>query len=81
MLRLIGNPELRDSDTSRLSGQSNSMQIYDARPYLSAVANKVHGKGFENTSHYKNVEIRFMDIENIHAVRDSYKKLTTAIRE
>lgn len=33
------------------------------------------GKGFEDTKWYRNCEIQFMDIENIHHVRESYKKL------
>lgn len=71
MVRLIGDPTNR----SNCSKPTINVKIFDARPYLNAMANKVHGKGYENTSHYKNAEISFMDIENIHAVRDSYKKL------
>mmetsp|Transcript_41755 Transcript_41755/g.37181 ORF Transcript_41755/g.37181 Transcript_41755/m.37181 type:complete len:102 (+) Transcript_41755:1374-1679(+) len=35
----------------------------------------MNGKGFEDTKWYKNCEIYFMDIENIHHVRESYRKL------
>lgn len=52
-----------------------NLQIYDARPYLAALANKAKGKGFEDIKNYKNCEIAFMQIENIHHVRESYKKL------
>ncbi len=38
-----------------------------------AVANKFNGKGTENISFYKNCELFFLDIDNIHKVRDSYK--------
>lgn len=54
------------------------MHIYDARPYLNAFANKIKGEGFENTSNYKNIELFFLDIENIHVVRKSYKKAMEA---
>ncbi len=50
-----------------------TVQIYDARPYLSAMGQQVTGKGFENTSHYRNCNLTFLDIENIHKVRDSFK--------
>jgi len=33
----------------------------------------LHGKGPENQKYYKNAEIIFLDIDNIHKVRDSYK--------
>ena len=33
----------------------------------------LNGKGAENPKYYKNAEIVFLDIENIHKVRDSYK--------
>lgn len=36
---------------------------------------QVTGKGYENTSHYRNCNITFLDIENIHKVRDSFKKM------
>lgn len=48
------------------------MHIYDARPFMNAVGNKLAGKGFENTTMYTNSEIFFLDIHNIHKVRDSF---------
>ena len=39
------------------------------------MANRMNGKGFEDVKFYKNSEIFFMDIENIHHVRDCHKKL------
>lgn len=47
--------------------------IYDARSWVAAKANMLKGKGVEHSSNYKNSEIVFLDIENIHKVRDSYK--------
>eukprot|EP01098_Paradermamoeba_levis_P015392 TRINITY_DN7807_c0_g1_i1.p1 TRINITY_DN7807_c0_g1~~TRINITY_DN7807_c0_g1_i1.p1 ORF type:complete len:363 (+),score=111.29 TRINITY_DN7807_c0_g1_i1:190-1278(+) len=47
----------------------------DARPKINASANAVAGAGYEVMSNYKNCEISFMGIENIHAVRASYKKV------
>jgi len=70
-LRIIGNPNKRDTSKE---GPVN-LHIYDARPYLNAIANKMNGKGYENLSYYRNTEIFFLDIDNIHGVRDKYKKL------
>lgn len=51
------------------------MHIYDARPFMNAVGNKIAGKGYENINCYKNCEIYFLEIHNIHKVRDSFNKL------
>jgi len=53
------------------------LKILDLRPKSSAIANRTGGYGYENTSHYRNTEISFHGIGNIHAVRDSYVKLST----
>ena len=57
------------------------LYIYDARPYLNALANRFNGGGFENKKHYTSdtnaldVEIFFCSIENIHSARNSLNKL------
>lgn len=43
---------------------------------MNALANRVTSGGYENTrDYYKNCEIVFCDIDNIHAVRDSMTKV------
>ncbi len=54
-----------------------NLQIYDARPYLSALANKAKGKGYEDTKSYKNCDLNFMQVERIQNVREAHKKLMT----
>jgi hypothetical protein len=55
---------------------SVKLLIYDARSYINALANKVMSGGFENTrDYYKDCEIVFCDIDNIHAVRDAINKV------
>lgn len=49
--------------------------IYDARPYLNAMASKLKKGGYENTKHYVGCEIVFCDIDNIHVVRDAFNKV------
>jgi protein tyrosine phosphatase len=58
-----------------MSDFSSKLIIYDARPYLNAVANRMKGAGFENVDNYPNTEIKFCDIDNIHGVRESLNKL------
>lgn len=45
----------------------------DARPLLNAVANTVKGSGFEGAG-YEQSKIEFVNIENIHVMRDALKK-------
>jgi len=73
-IRLIGNVKSRDMPND----STINVHIYDARPYLNAVAQKVNGKGYENINYYKNAEIFFLQIDNIHVVRDNYKKVVEA---
>lgn len=51
------------------------MHIYDARPYSAALGNKLQGKGYESDKNYKNALVFFLGIENIHFVRNSFKKM------
>ena len=57
------------------SEEKNKLIIYDARPMISAYANLLKGAGFENIENYKNTQLIFCEIDNIHAVRQSYSKL------
>uniref|UniRef100_A0A0K0E3G7 phosphatidylinositol-3,5-bisphosphate 3-phosphatase n=1 Tax=Strongyloides stercoralis TaxID=6248 RepID=A0A0K0E3G7_STRER len=47
------------------------LNIIDARPHANAQANRAKGGGFEN---YESCNLEFMDIQNIHAVRELIKK-------
>jgi len=51
------------------------LKILDLRPRAAAMANRTGGYGYENTSNYSNTTLQFCNIQNIHAVRDSYQKL------
>lgn len=52
--------------------------IADARPFLSAEANRAAGKGYESEKAYDNTSILFMNVENIHKVRASWELLEEA---
>lgn len=55
-------------------GSQVNCKIYDARGYYAALGNKISGKGFETPEIY-NCEVEFLNIPNIHAVRQSYNRL------
>lgn len=64
----------------RAANPTNSQSIYlmDARPFKAAVGNKVMGKGFEDVSRYKGAEIEFLNIDNIHKIRQSFTRCVEA---
>uniref|UniRef100_A0A8C2UIQ2 Myotubularin n=1 Tax=Chinchilla lanigera TaxID=34839 RepID=A0A8C2UIQ2_CHILA len=55
--------------------QNSKLTIYDARPSVNAVANKATGGGYESDDAYHNAELSFLDIHNIHVMRESLKKV------
>ncbi|XP_058450348.1 myotubularin-related protein 2 [Malaya genurostris] len=57
------------------NAQSDKLSIFDARPNANAIANKAKGGGYESEDAYKNVELTFLDIHNIHVMRESLRKL------
>nr|XP_030739582.1 myotubularin-related protein 2 isoform X6 [Globicephala melas] len=57
------------------NAQSHKMFIFDARPSVNAVANKAKGGGYESEDAYQNAELVFLDIHNIHVMRESLRKL------
>ena len=48
------------------------LHIVDARPYLNALANCTTGGGYENEKYYVNCKLSFMNIENIHVMRETW---------
>jgi hypothetical protein len=57
--------------------QGFKLIILDARPKVNAMANMANGGGYED---YPNCELEFHNIQNIHVMRESLRKLHTAIR-
>lgn len=71
-----------DIELLRKIGDANAHQgskliILDARPKVNAMANMANGGGYED---YPNCELEFHNIQNIHVMRESLRKLHTAIR-
>ncbi|XP_017769087.1 PREDICTED: myotubularin-related protein 2 isoform X2 [Nicrophorus vespilloides] len=57
------------------NAQSHKMFIMDARPSANAIANKAKGGGYESEDAYQNAELVFLDIHNIHVMRESLRKV------
>uniref|UniRef100_F1KTD4 phosphatidylinositol-3,5-bisphosphate 3-phosphatase n=1 Tax=Ascaris suum TaxID=6253 RepID=F1KTD4_ASCSU len=57
-------------------GQSSStLLIIDARSYTAAFANRAKGGGFESAEYYRQTEVQFMGLPNIHNIRYSFNQL------
>ena len=63
----------RRNDTAAAGGRGGC-KVYDARGFYAALGNKLSGKGFEQAATYA-CEVEFLNIPNIHAVRDSYNRI------
>ncbi|PWA22720.1 hypothetical protein CCH79_00002034, partial [Gambusia affinis] len=57
------------------NAQSHKLFIFDARPTVNAAANKMKGGGYESEDAYQNAELVFLDIQNIHVMRESLRKI------
>ena len=54
--------------------------IYDCRPYLAAMANRLKGAGHENVENYKDAELIFCEIDNIHTARNGLAKIYNLLK-
>ncbi|XP_020140771.1 phosphatidylinositol-3-phosphate phosphatase MTMR1 isoform X3 [Microcebus murinus] len=57
------------------NAQSHKLVIFDARQNSVADTNKAKGGGYESESAYPNAELVFLEIHNIHVMRESLRKL------
>uniref|UniRef100_A0A668TJY5 Phosphatidylinositol-3,5-bisphosphate 3-phosphatase MTMR2 n=1 Tax=Oreochromis aureus TaxID=47969 RepID=A0A668TJY5_OREAU len=61
------------------NAQSHKLFIFDARPSVNAAANKMKGGGYESEDAYQNAELVFLEIHNIHVMRESLRKLKEVV--
>eukprot|EP00794_Sanderia_malayensis_P018024 gene18024-19829_t len=75
----LGNFSKEDEaliNAARNCNRSNfALVIFDARSMLAAGGNRLKGKGTEDVNRYKGCKLLFLDIANIHAMRESIDKL------
>ena len=80
---LTGNRNRFDEDLlldiAKIS-DTKKAYIYDCRPYLSAMANKLKGAGFENVENYPGTEIIFCEIDHIHSARSALHKIYSMLK-
>ncbi|MCI4386751.1 hypothetical protein PGIGA_G00066150 [Pangasianodon gigas] len=61
------------------NAQSHKLCIFDARQSSVAITNKAKDGGYENESFYPNVELNFLEIPNMHVIRESLRKLKEVV--
>ena len=54
---------------SRFGGEQGKLYIYDCRPKINAIVNRVGGGGYEKEGDYDNATLCFCEIDNIHKAR------------
>jgi len=59
----------------KLDGMERSLTIVDCRSRTNAVANQARSGGTENIQNYKNCSLIFLDIGNIHSMRQALKDI------
>jgi len=67
----------RDPLGQRKQMAQPTLHVVDCRPRASAMANRAAGAGYESQTSYPNIRLDFYNIANIHAIRDSFKGMTT----
>lgn len=72
---LVGLAATRSREDEDLLLKAGVGVIIDARPKKNAIANKAKGGGYENEGNYPKATIQFMDIDNIHVMRESMNKV------
>ncbi|CED83406.1 phosphatases ii [Phaffia rhodozyma] len=75
------SPQGQTAGTQQIYGATATNLIVDARPTTNAMANVAKGAGTENMDNYRLARKVYLNIENIHVMRDSLNKVIDALRE
>lgn len=81
---LIASPNaLYDEKTGKrlIYGAQQHNLIVDARPAINSYAMQAIGMGSENMEYYRFAKKVFLNIDNIHVMRDSLDKVVSAIKD
>lgn len=83
---LVGHLDRRCKEDERFlqivmdaNAQSHKLTIFDARQSSVALSNKAKDGGYENEMFYPNTELIFLEIPNIHVIRESLRKIKDVI--
>lgn len=75
-----GNAATDRGNVIAIYGATTTNLIIDARPTTNAMANRAKGAGTENMEHYKGCKKVYLGVDNIHVMRDSLQRVTSALR-
>ncbi|KAL2261501.1 hypothetical protein VTK26DRAFT_4037 [Humicola hyalothermophila] len=80
---ITGGNSLYDEKTGKrlIYGAQQHNLIVDARPAINSYAMQAIGMGSENMEYYKFAKKVFLNIDNIHVMRDSLEKVISAIKD
>ncbi|TGJ78758.1 hypothetical protein E0Z10_g10000 [Xylaria hypoxylon] len=79
---IAGSEASHDSQAGkRVYGAQQSNLIVDARPTINALAMQVVGKGSENMEYYPFAKKAYLNIDNIHVMRESLNTVIEAIKD
>ncbi|XP_034020108.1 myotubularin-related protein 1a isoform X2 [Thalassophryne amazonica] len=83
---LVGPSDRRCKEDERFlqiimdaNAQSHKLTIFDARHSSVADTNKAKDGGYESENFYTNVELNFLEIPNIHVMRESLRKMKEVV--
>ncbi|KAJ0055793.1 hypothetical protein NL108_011385, partial [Boleophthalmus pectinirostris] len=83
---LVGPSDRRCKDDERFlqiimdaNAQSHKLTVFDARQSSVADTNKAKDGGYESESFYTNVDLNFLEIPNIHVMRESLRKVKDVV--
>ncbi|KAF2456009.1 protein-tyrosine phosphatase-like protein, partial [Lineolata rhizophorae] len=75
------NEDAGSKTPPKIYGAQQENMIVDARPMINAYAMQAAGLGSENMENYKSVTKAFLNIDNIHVMRDSLNKVVEALKD
>uniref|UniRef100_A0A8R1HIT1 phosphatidylinositol-3,5-bisphosphate 3-phosphatase n=1 Tax=Caenorhabditis japonica TaxID=281687 RepID=A0A8R1HIT1_CAEJA len=75
--RRSAEDELHLKHIMNANGHCRELLILDARPVVNAKLNKAKGGGYEEN--YANASLTFLNIHNIHVVRDALRRLVSTL--
>ncbi|KAI2630435.1 phosphatases II [Xylaria nigripes] len=79
---IVGDEAKFDSQSGkRVYGAQQSNLIVDARPTINALAMQMVGKGSESMEYYPFAKKVFLNIDNIHVMRDSLNTVVEALKD
>ncbi|PWA14756.1 hypothetical protein CCH79_00014501 [Gambusia affinis] len=61
------------------NAQSHKLTVFDSRQTSEALSSKAKDGGYENENFYPNIELIFLEIPNIHVIRESLRKMRDVI--